>query len=180
VVKPEDDGSGWTFEIGDAAKEGRDGPGYIYLLTPPWRGRHPTYLYAGYGEAAQDVPLESEFFFLLRPQDEARADHQLHQAIFSGASQPQETSLRELSRLPRGWGRFKAVDADIQPGSWHAGLPPTPEMEQHDRLDDAARLRLFGAVRGLRFVVTLTVPHSHRLPAGLDARPSACGPAWPF
>lgn len=178
-VQPQGD-DGWTLEVGTTTPKRESELNYIYLLTPPWRGRHPIYLAPGYGESAQDVPLESNFFFLLRPRDADRAAYQLRQLIFSGASQPEEVSLDNLARLPMGWGHFKAFEADIQPGRWQRGEPTPPEFEQGGVVDDATRLELTGAIRALRFIVTLTVPQDHPLPAGTLARPSACGEPWPY
>src|SRR5512136_243124 len=41
-------GSGWRFEIGSTSSGQTEDPDYVYLVTPPYRGRHITMIDTSY------------------------------------------------------------------------------------------------------------------------------------
>lgn len=166
-----EDAKGWTFEIGPDATSEDEPDDFVYLMTPPWRGRHVTMLDTSYATPAQDVddPTPRSFWFLLDARKKPAASRALAAVLWQSAPMTQEQALAALSRLPRGLGSLRVIEAEVVPAA--AAASASASASATEEAPD------FGAVRRLRVEFTLVVPVSFRSSANWGVRPARC-PAW--
>ena len=166
---PSTETDGWTFEIGPDNPQKEEWDQYIYILTPPWRGRHTTMLDTAYATLAQDAvkKFPHDFWFVLKRKDSSRAYSALEQILWPKTDNAQDAGLDLLGTLPMGHGVLKILDSDIVPGTARPG-------------DDPAHA-FYGKVRRIAFSVEFAVPHDFEPARGLSSETGVC-PAtdtWP-
>lgn len=168
-----EDAKGWSFEIGPEKAAGEQAGDFVYLLTPPWRGRHVTMLDTSYATPAQDVndSTPRSFWFLLDARKAPAASHALAAVLWSSAQMSQEQALAALSRLPRGLGNLRVLEAEVVPAQGAVAASASASEEAPD----------FGAVRRLRVAFTLVVPTTFQANPDWSVRPARCPApkAWP-
>lgn len=161
---------GWHYEIGRAGDAGVDDH-FIYDLTLPLHGRHPTDLDTSYATPAQDAVSDEPvwFWFLAFAQDGDKAELGQQLVHWPKADDDESRGWSLLGSLPKGRGELEMLRWRLTPGT------AVPGKEA-----DATQ---FGALQWLQFRVTLTVPANYAVPPDLQAAPLPC-PAeektWPF
>lgn len=171
-------GGGWTFEVGPP---GDKSPLYVYYVTPPYRGRHPTYLDTSYGTPAQEAVMkgDKDFWFVLDRQGERKASDAVAQLIFSGASQSEEKSLEQLSAVHKGKGVFRILDSSFVPGIITTSETGIPAQYLRNGYPDRATLeKLYGKIKGLKFEVEMTIPTNFKLSPSLHVTSTTCPGSW--
>lgn len=165
-LEPQGDDSGWHFEIGPSNPVAGGLDKYVYLVTPPWRGRAATALDTSHGVLAQQVAEAPprRFRFLLRPADARRGEAALERILWPRDEASAAAAMKTLDALPRGHGVLRVLRADILPGD-----PAAPRRQGGD--GD------FGRITGLAVSVQLTVPAGFKAAPGLRTQPAPCPPA---
>ena len=173
-------GGGRRFEIGSTSSGQIEDPGYVYLVTPPYRGRHITMIDTSYAMPAQYAAAKGDrdFWFLFTRQDAEKARAAVDQLIFSGSTQTPEESLAQLAALPMGKGRFRIVGSEITPGTAKENEPIPPELLKNGYPDRATIEALYGVVKRIVFEVELVVPPDYAIPKSFRARPANCPEPW--
>jgi hypothetical protein len=161
---------GWHFEIGRAADTGSDDH-FIYDVTLPLHGRHPTDLDTTYATPAQDAVTDEpvSFWFVAFPEDGLRAEHAQQLTHWPKTDDEEKKGWEELAALPKGHGQLEMLKWRLIPGSADAGKD-----------GDAAQ---YGAIQWLQFRLTLTVPVGYTLPTDASGTPIPCAAEeknWPF
>lgn len=172
------DGGGWTFEIGPIGSQRGEDRRYIYLVTPPWRSRHPTMLDTSYATRAQDVaaPHDIDFWFVFSPKDAENASSIVDLLLWG--SQATDQSLTKMASLPMGKGTLRILNSDFTPGTAKLGEPIPPELQKGGYPSRAALESFYGVVRRISFSVDLVVPHEYVVPQNLRAQSSDCPAPW--
>ena len=173
-------GGGFRFEIGPTSSDRIEDPGYVYLVTPPYRGRHVTMIYTSYAVPAQYMAAKGDrdFWFLFTRQDAEKARAALEQLIFSGSTQTSEESLAQLAALPMGKGDFRIVDSETIPGTAKENEPIPPELLKNGYPDRATIEALYGVVKRIVFAVELIVSPDYAIPKSFRAHPAKCPEPW--
>jgi hypothetical protein len=161
-IEPVDE-TGWAFDISQTTTSPKSSPGgFIYPLTPPYRGRNAQQINTGWGTLAQDAAHVGsvDFQFLLNSPDLDRAYELLDSVLWPGKEDFQ-TALEKLSALPHGWGTFTITTSNVVPGT------PVPGYS------DCARGNC-GKIERIRFSVELTVPGSFRFGPNVKSSSVPC------
>ncbi len=158
---------GWHYEIG---RSGAD-DNFIYDVTLPLHGRHPTDLDTSYATPAQDAVSDEpvDFWFVAFPQDADKAEQGQQLVHWPKGDDDEQRGWDLLGSLPKGRGELEMLKWRLIPGT----DTPKPNGE-------AAQ---FGEIQWLQFRLTLTVPVAYRTPSGATPNPLPCPPEeknWPF
>lgn len=161
-MEPSTESGGWIFEIGPTSPREGEWSSYIYILTPPFRGRHLTMLDTSYGTLAQEAAGKEprDFEFLLNRSDAPKAKAALDQILWPNNDTAQDDGLAVLGSLPKGEGVLRVLDADIVPGTAVPGADPVHAF--------------YGMIKRMTFNVQLVVPQKFVLAGGLRGAPAAC------
>ena len=161
---------GWHYEIGRATETSGDDH-YIYDVTLPLHGRHPTDLDTSYGTPAQDAVSDEplNFWFVAFPQDGDKAEQGQQRVHWPKTDEEEQQGWDLLASIPKGRGQLEML-------KWRL-LPGTADVSK------SANAAQYGAIQDLQFRLTLTVPVNYALPPDAGASPLPC-PAeeknWPF
>lgn len=170
VLRAEPSQGGWHYEIGRAGEAGADDH-FIYDLTLPLHGRHPTDLDTSYATPAQDAVSDEPvyFWFVAFPQDGDKAEMGQQLVHWPKADDDEDRGWSLLGSLPKGRGQLEMLKWRLTPGTAAPGKDA-----------DAAQ---YGALQWLQFRLTLTVPVNYAVPPDVVPSPLPC-PAeeksWPF
>ena len=171
-------GAGWHFEVG---MPGDKSPLYVYYVTLPYRGRHPTYLDTSYGTPAQYAVMKGDrdFWFVLDGPTAKAAVYAVGQLIFSGSTQSEEQSLGQLNDACKGKGVFRIVNSTFQPGTITEDGTSIPGEYLRNGYPDKAILKtLYGRILGITFEVEMIVPSNFKVSSSLHVTRATCPGPW--
>jgi len=153
---------GMYFEIGPVTTEPNEWDKYIYTVTPPYRFRGVTDVSTDYGTPAQEaIKGKHQFSFLLNRSDGRRGGALLNKVLWPASDREGERAFDQLSRMPKGRGTFRVIDATIKPGEVDPKAGSCVDAQ-------------CGEIQSMKFEVTLVVPRTFKIAPGLDARPVTC------
>lgn len=177
--------TGWDLVVDRESPAGF--PDALYVATPPYRSIGEREIGTTFGLRAQDaIGWNPRSFRFLTDAAALREAQPLYRAAFGGASPATDPNaamprLQELARHASS-GELRIVDARIAPGI----ADPAPfarawaiagERMQHEveaSADGMSSPR--GALRWMRFTITLWLPSNWQAPPGVKSSSAACVP----
>jgi hypothetical protein len=163
-------------------------PDGLLLATPPYGSLNEREIGTTYGMRAQDaIAWGPRRFHFLTSVDRWKRARELYATVMAGRGGVSgEAATRELLAMVSGdvgSGEFEVMDARLRAGlgdppvfarQWAANLGRVPhELEQKDGRMGGVSGPL-GELKWVHFRVTLMVPGSWELPAGLGAKAAKC------
>lgn len=177
--------SGWDLVVDREHPAGF--PDALYLATPPFGSINQREIATTFGLRAQDAVgwNPRSFRFLIDPKSLTEAQ-ELYQSVFhsgSGRSPGGDSGSARLLEFQKtaAAGELRILDARLQPGT----ADPAPFAQQwaiaasragyQSEQAAAGRSSVRGALRWMRFRVTLWLPSGWKVPGDLHATHGACG-----
>jgi hypothetical protein len=158
---------GWHFGIGPTVPTPNDHVlDYIFVVTPPYHFRHPTDLTTDYRVAAQYAVKQRQiwFWFVLSHADAKVASEALDHDIWPQNDEDVANQGKVREKLPKGRGEFVILDSKFTPG----------EVDNNGNCE----WEFCGKMQWMRFRVTMVVPPTFTIAAGLRTTPASCPGRW--